>query len=37
MPNDLTLIGPDNRRILEPGEADLEVGGLIQSFEWRAQ
>jgi beta-glucosidase len=34
-PDDLSFIGPDNRRILEPGEFDVEVGGLRKSFEWR--
>ena len=32
---DLSFIGPDNRRILEPGEFDVEVGGLRKSFEWQ--
>lgn len=34
-PDDLSFIGPNNRRILEPGEFDVEVGGLPQRFEWR--
>jgi beta-glucosidase len=34
-PEDLSFIGPDHRCILEPGEFDVEVGGLRKSFEWR--
>ena len=34
-PEDLSFIGADHRRILEPGEFDVEVGGLRKSFEWR--
>jgi len=34
-PEDLSFIGLDNRRILEPGEFDVELGGLTESFEWR--
>jgi beta-glucosidase len=33
--DDLSFIGVDNRLILEPGEFDVEVGGLTRSFEWR--
>ena len=36
-PDDMSFIGADNRRILELGEFDVEVGGLTQSFEWHAQ
>ena len=34
-PDDLSFIGPNNQRILEPGEFDVEVGGLPQGFQWR--
>ena len=33
--DDLSFIGVDNRLILEPGEFDVEVGGLTRSVEWR--
>jgi beta-glucosidase len=33
--DDLSFIGADNQRIVEPGMFDVRVGGLQQSFEWK--
>jgi beta-glucosidase len=33
-PYDLSFIGIDNKRIVEPGTFEVEIGGLKQSFEW---
>jgi beta-glucosidase len=33
--DDLSFIGLDNKRIVEPGTFDVRVGGLQQSFEWK--
>jgi len=32
---DLSFIGADNKRIVEPGVFDVRIGGLKQSFEWK--
>jgi beta-glucosidase len=32
---DLSFIGVDNRRIVEPGVFEVRVGGLRRSFEWK--
>ena len=32
---DLSLIGLENKRVVEPGVFDVMVGGLQQSFEWK--
>jgi beta-glucosidase len=34
-PYDLSFIGLDNKRIVEPGTFDVRVGGLTQSFDWQ--
>ncbi|HUJ33136.1 MAG TPA: glycoside hydrolase family 3 N-terminal domain-containing protein [Candidatus Acidoferrum sp.] len=34
-PYDLSFIGLENKRIVEPGTFDVSVGGLKQSFEWK--
>ena len=34
-PDDLSFIGLDNKRVVEPGVFDVIVGGLQQSFEWK--
>ncbi|HLV96080.1 MAG TPA: glycoside hydrolase family 3 N-terminal domain-containing protein [Candidatus Acidoferrales bacterium] len=34
-PYDLSFIGVDNKRVIEPGAFDVHVGGLTQSFEWQ--
>src|SRR5882672_2130011 len=34
-PDDLSFIGLDNKRVVEPGVFDVMVGGLQQSFEWK--
>jgi beta-glucosidase len=34
-PDDLSLIGLDNKRVVEPGVFDVMVGGLQQNFEWK--
>jgi len=34
-PDDLSFIGLENKRIVEPGVFDVTVGGLQQSFEWK--
>lgn len=33
--DDLSFIGPENKRIVEPGVFDALVGGLTQTFEWK--
>jgi beta-glucosidase len=35
MPEDLSFIGPQNKRVVEPGVYDVAVGGLTQSVEWK--
>jgi len=32
--DDLSFIGADNKRVVEPGVFDVKIGGLQQSFEW---
>ena len=34
-PDDLSFIGADNKRVVEPGTFDVRIGGLKQSFEWK--
>lgn len=34
-PEDLSFVGMENKRIVEPGTFDVRVGGLQQSFEWK--
>jgi beta-glucosidase len=34
-PDDLSFIGADNKRVVEPGIFDVRIGGLQQSFEWK--
>lgn len=34
-PDDLSFIGVDNKRVLEPGTFDVKIGGLAESFEWK--
>jgi beta-glucosidase len=34
-PDDLSFIGADNKRVVEPGVFDVRVGGLQQTFEWK--
>lgn len=33
--DDLSFIGADNKRTVEPGVFDVRIGGLQQSFEWK--
>ncbi len=33
--DDLSFIGADNNRVVEPGVFDVKIGGLQQSFEWK--
>ena len=33
--DDLSFIGADNQRVVEPGVFDVRIGGLQQSFEWK--
>jgi beta-glucosidase len=33
--DDLSFIGAQNKRIVEPGVFDVKIGGLAQSFEWK--
>jgi beta-glucosidase len=33
--DDLSFIGADNKRTVEPGVFDVKIGGLQQSFEWK--
>jgi beta-glucosidase len=33
--DDLSFIGADNKRVVEPGTFDVAIGGLRQSFEWK--
>jgi beta-glucosidase len=35
MPEDLSFIGSDNKRVVEPGTFDVHVAGLQQSFDWK--
>ncbi|HET8925604.1 MAG TPA: glycoside hydrolase family 3 N-terminal domain-containing protein [Candidatus Acidoferrum sp.] len=35
MPDDLSFIGLENKRVVEPGVFDVKIGGLAQSFEWK--
>jgi beta-glucosidase len=32
---DLSFIGAENQRVVEPGMFDVRVGGLLQSFQWQ--
>jgi len=34
-PEDLSFIGADNKRVVEPGVFDVRIGGLQQTFEWK--
>jgi beta-glucosidase len=34
-PEDLSFIGFDNKRVVEPGTFDVHVAGLQQSFDWK--
>src|ERR1700674_3837941 len=34
-PDDMSFIGADNKRVVEPGVFDVRIGGLQQSFEWK--
>jgi beta-glucosidase len=34
-PDDLSFIGADNKRVVEPGTFDVKIGGLAKSFEWK--
>ncbi len=34
-PEDLSFIGSDNKRVVEPGTFDVHVAGLQQSFDWK--
>ena len=33
--DDLSFVGADNKRVVEPGVFDVRIGGLQQSFEWK--
>jgi beta-glucosidase len=33
--DDLSFIGADNKRVVEPGVFDVGIGGLRQTFEWK--
>jgi beta-glucosidase len=33
--DDLSFIGADNKRVIEPGIFDVRIGGLRQTFEWK--
>ena len=33
--DDLSYIGADNKRVVEPGTFDVRIGGLQQTFEWK--
>lgn len=33
--DDLSFIGADNKRVIEPGVFDVKIGGLQQTFEWK--
>ena len=35
VPDDLSFISMENKRIVEPGIFDVKIGGLAQSFEWK--
>jgi beta-glucosidase len=32
---DLTVIGLENRPVIEPGMIDVHISGMTQSFEWK--
>ena len=34
-PDDLSFIGADDKRVVEPGIFDVRVGGLQQTLEWK--
>jgi beta-glucosidase len=34
-PEDLSFINADNKRVVEPGIFDVQIGGLKQTFEWK--
>jgi len=36
-PDDLTFIGMDNKPVVEPGQFDVTIAGLKDSFEWKAR
>jgi len=33
--DDLSFVGADNKRVVEPGVFDVRIGGLQRSFEWK--
>jgi beta-glucosidase len=33
--DDMSFIGPDNKRVAEPGVFNVRIGGLQQAFEWK--
>jgi beta-glucosidase len=33
--DDLSFIGANNKRAIEPGIFDVRIGGLRQTFEWK--
>jgi len=33
--DDLSFIGADNKRVVEPGMFDVRIGSLQQAFEWK--
>jgi beta-glucosidase len=33
--DDLSFIGADNKRVVEPGIFEVRIGGLQQTFEWK--
>ena len=35
LPEDLSFINAENKRVVEPGVFDVRIGGLTQSFEWK--
>jgi hypothetical protein len=35
-PDDLTFIGVDNKPVIEPGQFDVTIAGLKDSFEFKA-
>jgi len=34
-PDDLSFIGADNKRVVEPGVFDVRIGGLQQTLDWK--
>jgi beta-glucosidase len=34
-PEDLSFINAENKRVIEPGVFNVQIGGLTQSFEWK--